>query len=155
MFDRLPHHDVVGLDIDETLINGRYSHELLEWCRTTTSQLHVITFRTNSYGAIRDLQEWGYDMDWFTSLTVMPVDLSIRYDKALYWVRLSTYRQDKAIRRGEITARDLINFRADIQEYREWKGKTCHSRSATVLVDDMAVMVLPGCRKYNVEFLQA
>ncbi|MDR3503100.1 MAG: hypothetical protein P4L79_11040 [Legionella sp.] len=40
-------------------------------------------------------------------------------------------------------------------EFREWKGYIASLKQCTLLVDDLPHMVIAGCDKYNIEFLNA
>lgn len=152
-FERiLEPHAVVGLDCDETLINGPYSHDLLTWCKEhhVDKDLHVITFR--EYAPYRDLANFGYDVNWFT-FHCLPRDISISYRQALPLFHQSSDAIEKKLREGLLTQESWQQCRYAVMAFREWKGSICHAVGASVLVDDLPLAVLPGCRKYGITFV--
>lgn len=155
-------HQIVGLDLDGTLINGKRSAYLKGWCNTyhADKKLHIITFRTD--GFFRqwkdDLLNFGYRAEWFVEVHGIPTNIWSAYSEATRFFKGVENNPRKLERKRMeygLSERDLDDFIAAIRECYEWKGKHCQAIGATVLVDDVPNAVTPGCDKYGIQFIDS
>lgn len=142
--NELDKHASIGLDIDETLIDGAGSEALKEWCRNNFSKkkLHVITFRHSEFldKARHDLEINGYKVHWFASIQGINPDISMKFNE---------------LRgpRGAPVKKFLMPDDPTVQLYRTWKAKRCWELNATALVDDQAENVKLGCDLYGIKLI--
>ena len=135
-FSILDEHDVIGWDFDGTLIEHRKARKMHDYILDHPEKTHIIvTFRSHGMEdrIWRDL--WRENarapgMTAFKDVINMP---------------------DKLYENGYIAQKAVASkIVIPTSEYLEWKGKICHQRGITVLVDDMPSMVIPGCDRYGV-----
>lgn len=43
----------------------------------------------------------------------------------------------------------------DKKKFKLWKGETCYKLNCEVLIDDLEDYVLPGCKKYRIDFFNS
>ena len=132
---RLEKHDVIGLDLDNTLIEGRNSRLLWQFIKEhPEKKFWIITFRTGLlakeqtiWDEIRDFS--GLDSSWFEGIQTVDEQTYLKANI------------NKSI--------------PNINDYIKWKGKTCKELGCTVLVDDMPEMTKYGCDLYSVDFVDS
>lgn len=159
---KLLKHKTIALDFDGTIIMDPKSPLLWPVINDDQRVVSIVTFRygNDAQGLERDLglaTLGQVSMNRFAHVISCPPNLGRLWH---WWVEVRPYANNprKVDRKleamglsGMLTFDDLRN--AD-REIRLWKGKMAHSIGATVLVDDLPDMVLPGCRQYGIEFIE-
>lgn len=118
--------------MDDTLINGPNSELFQQFVRDNPDiEHHIVTFRNKDWAdkIYHELERVGLKQHHFKSLTHIP--------DYIYHAFYSTKDEPYYV------------------EIREWKGYIASINQCTLLVDDLRDMVIDGCIKYNVEFLDA
>jgi len=143
MLDRLSAYPAIGWDFDGTLIDHPHSERIHRFIRGQPQIKHVIlTFRTHGFersifADMRDLYPAAPERSCFARVTNIE-------DKA--WEQ---FRKAELLRlngmRGPLTEWERY--------YIEWKGRMCHQLGLPVLVDDRRTQVIPGCQKYNIDYI--
>lgn len=160
MTKRLDKHQIVGIDIDSTLIGAPTSPLLVDWIKQNhkSKELHVVTFRTDLwYKKIPDdfLKE-DIDINWFASINGLPDFMYNTYvQRNHYYKALNGKRYNKArniLKFYNIAEKDLDNNWNDLIT---WKGLKCFELGATVLIDDDLEKVQVGCTKHNIELIDS
>lgn len=131
------------------MIDGPSSAELQAFVREhPEKKFWIISFRTPRQLETVDaeLRRSGLKRACFQRIIPMPERLLLAFDEDQLRRRVA--------RLPGIESKDAVLFPG---EYRvvHWKGYVCHKIGATVLVDDMPEYVLPGCRDYRIEFINA
>lgn len=122
---RLLEHDVIGLDMDNTLIDaGAYSDALVNFVKQNPNKTyHVITFR--------DLYNWSRD----SSIAELKVKAALEIGEHFEDIHFcDEWKNDDF---------DLPN----------WKGWVSVKLGCTIMIDDRTDWVEPGCKKYDVAFI--
>lgn len=160
MQHKLNQHNVVGLDIDGTLINGPASLLLQNWVLDNFAErdVHLVTFRTGEDLDMvwKDLAEVGLFNNHFKGLHSIPLSIGQTFWKM---TRLVGFRNEmfepkwkRALKHHKVDEADYLNLEHQVQH---WKGKKCAELGATVLVDDLEYFVKPGCDLHGIEFIHA
>lgn len=129
-------YDAIAWDLDGTLIGGDNAPYLraciLAW---PNKRHHAVTFRTGDDWIAHtrfELASLGLGPDVISSISHVP--------DAYY----HAYAQRQVFPDDE---------RVDL--FYKWKGLEAARLGCGVLVDDLAALVLPGCRQYGVAFVDA
>lgn len=144
----LASYKTIAFDLDGTLVDGVASTAIANYIRENGHQSFVIvTFRTLRQTSTLDqeLHAYGLSQDMFKSVATCPVKLDLEFHEAQAFrrsARLPDMRSAKELLPAE-------------QKYLEWKGRACSLLGAGLLVDDLPGLVLPGCRKYGIDFMDA
>jgi hypothetical protein len=157
---KLNAHRGIGVDIDETLINGPCSHLLQRWIHDHHQdvELHLITFRNGDHfnEVESDVKNAGLTLDMFRGVHGIPVhigqpfwDIASRtgireYSEHAKWLRTLNYMKIK------VEDYDLLH-----QNTAMWKGAKCAELGLSALVDDLEHMVALGCNHHKVEWINA
>jgi len=136
-------HPAIGWDFDGTLIDHPNSAWMHRFIHMHPEKEHVIlTFRTHGYERSM-FDEMQHLYPGAPSRTCFARVLNI---ENLAW---------EQVKKTELLRQH--GFRGPFTEweryYMEWKGMTCHRLNIPVLVDDRHALVLPGCRKYSIEYI--
>ncbi len=154
-FGQLEKHNVIAWDMDGTLVDGKYSAHWRRFLSLTPDRTHyVLTFRTGKsrIAGKPDDATWAGDVyDELASYGISPK--LIRGVFGIPSEIFAYYGNDPRYRHDDVHAEDVQKFLLGHQELVEWKGKKANELGATVLIDDMEKMVLPGCQRYGVEFV--
>lgn len=158
-YDILNSHDIVALDIDDTLVAGPKSLELQDWVSKNhdKKEIHLVTFRTgfNFQQVDGTLRWYNVPKEWFKGIHGIPQNVSELYYMARNVKDLLRDRPAKADRVLNYHKLDLDQVDKLILDAKLWKGKKCKEIGATVLVDDLEYMVLPGCEHYGIQFVSS
>lgn len=156
-FSDLDSHTVIAWDMDRTLIGGPKS---LEWRQYLLGRRdavhHVITFRTgpSKIPGREHLQTWVDDVSDQLEAHGVPRD-RIAGVHGIPPHIFAAYGMDPRYRADDVHHPEVQKFLSEQLELREWKGKKAHELGATVLIDDMPDMVLLGCLRYGVRFVNS
>lgn len=157
--EELNKHQIIGLDMDETLIEGPCSYLLREWVKENfiKKELWIITFRTGPYVAQvwGDLAPYRLGREQFAGLKAIPPHLHSDYwliKKGFAYKDSNPGKFERFLAANKLTP-ELAQKKHDALLH--WKGEACASVGATVLVDDLPDMVLPGCIANNIQFINA
>jgi 8-oxo-dGTP pyrophosphatase MutT (NUDIX family) len=137
-------HHAIGWDFDGTLIGHPASPMLHGFIRATPERRHVIvTFRTHELRAAlpRDLAAipGAPPISAFAAVESIPDALWLAFEE-------DRQRREAGALHGPLTAAE--------RAYVEWKGATCRRLGLTVLVDDDAEHVGPGCEAHGVALVR-
>ena len=157
MHEVLDQHDIIAWDMDQTLIDGPNSAFYRSYIASTPNkQHHILTFRNHSWAKDirKELHQSGLDTrNLIKSISNCPdiVHNAFMVDQfnrdhgreldSLFWAN-----------RNNITT---AAFEKHVANFPLWKGKQCHKIGATILVDDKPELVIAGCEKYGIAFLNA
>jgi hypothetical protein len=163
---RLTKHKSIGLDVDGTLVDGSKSLALQKWvlANQENHEFHLITFRTEHdlyrCPAEELFEDYKIPKELWKSVHRCPFQIFYNYQT------LHHHGIIKAIDRGLKPDHPAIQHQLkyiddnvkydilqDIANYRTWKAKVCKDNGCTVLVDDYPPDVTPGCRLYDIEFI--
>ena len=148
-FPGLAAHSVIAWDFDNTLVDHPKSGAIHQYIRGHPEKRHfIVTFRS-----------FGWQDDIWTSLARYPAAPPrdafagvINIDDGRFTPaepqqgpHVDHARLHDALR--TIDERILIT---NVANYIEWKGESCRRCGATVLVDDMRELVVPGCEKHGI-----
>jgi len=129
-------HRSIAWDLDGTLINGVNSRLFIDYINAHPhKEHHVITFRTPDSDKefwLDELASLGVERSLIRSVQCVPNELYIAYAT-----------------RGGFGGKAMYN------EFFLFKGRAAKEIGATVLVDDMPSLVLPGCKAYGIAFIDA
>lgn len=159
--DILDNHLNIGIDIDQTLIDGPHSYFLQDYIRhhQGVKKFHLITFR---YGyefrnIERDLAYRCVDIKLFDTVNGIPEDFGRKYHQLDLTIQ-------KAIKNKQFAKvnRILDYHKVTQEEYDElkirvnrWKGFKCKELACTAMVDDLRAFVEEGCIYHGVEFVDS
>lgn len=154
-------HNGIGIDIDETLINGPSSLALQRWCAENheTHNLHLITFRYNGdfHYIGQDLADANVDINMFRGIHGIPAEASIPFHNMV----MKVGRRDRAKTHAK-WLRGLAHHKIKEEDYLEqeakfamWKGEKCKELGLTVLLDDLESFVKPGCDAHGIVFINS
>jgi hypothetical protein len=149
---RLALHSTLALDMDRTLVDGKNSQHLRNFVHLNhrLKSFFIITFRGHdSSDVLRELRAQGLDPNAIKDVVYCPLDYSV-VELKLASKRMTFIEIREEARKCGIRLDDIERL---YQEYVEWKGKMAAHLGCTVLVDDMPEMVLPGCHKHGVQFI--
>lgn len=163
--DRLFHpllnaHRGLGIDIDETLINGPGSQLLQQWVQDhhTELDLHLITFRNGDhFDQIEDdVKAAGLSLNMFRGIHGIPVHIGQPFWDIASRTGIREYSDPVK------WARKLAYLKVHVDDYNllhtntaMWKGAKCAELGLTALVDDLEHMVTLGCKHHNVEWINS
>jgi hypothetical protein len=128
-------HQNIAFDLDGTLVNGPNSQYFCDYILANPDKnYHLVTFRDQTWAEriYAELASTGLKKINFSTLNSIPQDIYMSYAS-----------------KGNIGGVDLG------MKFVYWKGWISKHLGATVLVDDMEDLVLPGCKKYGVAFINA
>lgn len=142
MFEQLDNHDFIGWDFDGTLIDNDFSEEMHAYIIANPQKTHmIVTFRD---------PDWAEEV--WDDLKQYPGAPTRRYFKGVLAISnklVENFAVDKhSIRTGKPLPRG-------VSDYLEWKGRACSENGLTVLVDDLEDMVIHGCRRYGVHYVDS
>lgn len=124
----LAKHDKIAVDVDDTLLgNSPGKHILWDFISANKNNkiFYLVTFR------IKPCIDEVFD-DLFSETSVVAKDHFA----------------------GLVGIPPKVFFGEDLQTpLVEWKGLTAFKLGCTLLIDDLPDLVLPGCRKYGVDYL--
>lgn len=163
---QLSKHKIIGLDLDQTIINGFTSHKLQKFILDTyhKKEFHIITFRTKNFPHVwPDVSKHSNNLlnkDMFKEAHG-PLTRDMENHDLLSF--LAQYHKEYDIKKLERKVKkDLynrnLNFNEVVKSYEtilEFKGKKAKELGCTVLVDDLDHMVLPGCQAHSIEFIHS
>lgn len=155
-------HKGLGIDIDETLINGPGSFFLQNWVQTYHSELelHLITFRTGKWldQLADDVYRWGIEPHMFKGIHSVPVETA-----GPFWELCQSVgdKRAKNFNRRKFE-RGLVHHKVTEEQYDAmelelalWKGSKCKELGLTALVDDLEHWVVPGCEAHGVTWINS
>lgn len=155
----LDQHKIIGIDIDETLIDGKRSNMLQDWVRANHQdyELHLITFRYGKdFDLIQeDLLRCNVDHNWFKGVHGIPSEIMLPYMQNLQRLtgsRNNPKKYQRTLKFFGLDANEVENTRRAVEH---WKAKKCSELGATLLIDDLETIVAPGCELYGVTFLNS
>lgn len=137
-------HDIIAWDMDGTLVNGPNAAFFRAYILAhPEKQHHIVTFRTGPAQqdfavkfwheeCVYELHHHGVPHGTIRAVHSCPDDL------------YHAYAQSRSFYNPEKT-----------QAFMEWKGMKAAEFGATVLVDDMAALVVEGCTKYGIAYVDA
>lgn len=158
-------HDNIGWDVDETLINGKYSVFWRAYVRSNPEKNHhIITFRgkKDAEEVYKELEkEFLYPLNEsdFVDLHYIPQDICTAFDKLhphliefnhrkLY----PTKKVERILKRDGLTLEDVIDIKESLYN---WKANKCKELGLTVLIDDLEKIVKQGCEINNIKFINS
>jgi hypothetical protein len=149
-------HKNIGVDVDDTLIDGNYNkHQLQRFIMDyyLEKNFYLITFRIGYY-VDNVWADIAYDndqltQDMFKGVWGVPEELSNGARKYVYHLK----NKHRWVRYDDEEMANVERLAGLYQEYREWKGKKCHELGCTILIDDMTNDVIDGCKKYGVKLI--
>lgn len=106
----LKKHQIIGVDLDGTLISGPYHKEIQQWAKETKAQLHVITFRKN----IDDLAEELLKFPSIVAAHTLPRDIAEFSNEYLTWKGLVCHK----IGASALVDDDILAVMAGCQKYK-------------------------------------
>jgi len=155
----LNNHDVIGLDMDDTLMYGYRSHILQDWILKNypLKELWVVTFRTGVYvnTVFDELKGVGLKSHMFKGIKSVPSQLYFKHKEAANAYIIKNQNLKKYYRFLEYKNYTEKDLEKNYNDYLEWKGLACKEIGATILLDDLPDKVLPGCDKYNIDFINS
>lgn len=145
-------HSSIAWDMDHTLVNGPNSAYFLDYIRSHPEKTHnIITFRDNSWAnmILSELAQVGFDArTHISAIYNCPEDIHDSFMvKSNEITEIFQFMQSRSM--------SSENFDKNVQLFPLWKGFKCKNIGATVLIDDMPELVLPGCEKYGIEYVNA
>lgn len=151
----LDQHDVIAWDMDGTLVDGPNAAFFLSYIALTPQKRHhIITFRNRAWADTcwAELRHNGL-VEVKTLIRSVESCPELIHDCFMIRHRLDGAEE----RRRFLDHRELTRdeFETHAEAFREWKGERAMILGCTILVDDMAPFVLPGCTKHAVTFLHA
>lgn len=159
LIEELNNHRIIGLDMDETLIEGPRSFILQQWVKENcvNKELWVITFRTGPYVAQvwPELARFGIQREAFAGMKALPPKIYTDYHlvkKGFVYKDTNPAKFERFLQANNLTLRQAEE---KFNALTHWKGEACASVGATVLVDDLPNMVLPGCQANGVKFIHS
>lgn len=142
--DRLLTYAAIGWDFDGTLIDHSNSERIHEFIRQQVGKRHfILTFRSHGYqNSVFTEMRRSYPLapgpDCFADMLNISDSAWENFDQA--------ERQRRADQiSGPLTPAERY--------YVEWKAMVCHRLGIPVLIDDRREQVLPGCKKYGIDYL--
>lgn len=149
MFAILETHDRIAWDFDGTLVDGPMSHHFCDFIRANPQkEHHIVTFR--DLGMARaipyELEPYGLTVAAFKGIHTCPP----KYWRAFTMASVNPHNWLAAQRAGTLPA-SLSD--PDIGRYLHFKGRKARELGCTVLIDDMADLVVAGCREHGIEFI--
>lgn len=155
----LDNHKIIGLDMDKTLIEGPCSYPLRQWVKENFLQkeIWIITFRTGPYVAQvwNDLAPFQLSREQFAGMKALPPKIYTEYNevkKAFRYKDTNPGKFQRFLAANKWTEEEAIRKHDALLH---WKGEACASVGATVLVDDLPELVLPGCNTNGVTFVHS
>lgn len=125
-------HDVIAWDMDGTLIDGSHSAVFRDYIAARTDKIHhVVTFRTPRRWVeevYEELEGYGVSRDRLAGVHGVPLRLYEAY-----------------VRKDPVLTGEFVR----------WKGLKARKIGASVLIDDMSELVVPGCVEHGIRFLHA
>lgn len=127
-------HHKIAWDIDGTLFEGVNSAFFCAYIMAhPEKEHHLVTFRDQRWAlSAHDDLLGAVDPDFIKAIHACPQRLYHGY-----------------------ATRDPIYGIDAASDFVEWKGMRANQLGCTLLVDDMAALVEPGCTRYGVAFLNA
>lgn len=165
MEDRLSElnkHQIIGWDLDETLINGVNSIAWRKFVHDNPTKHHwIITFRNleQSKSAWEELSSeflYPLNQEHFQGLLFLPDKNRIPYDTLPWTLRKADVTKDptpkdqRSLEIHKLSWED-VRYRQNLSKH--WKAQACNSVNATVLVDDLQDVVEEGCLLHGVKFV--
>ena len=154
----LDHHDAIAWDMDGTLIDGPNASVFRRYIKANQHKRHlIVTFRDPHWAqeVYSELFPYGVLEHHIHGVSACPQEFYRAYTDARFdaaeWVRHApkSYDEARALCRGP-----LRNFE-HANAYLHWKGEEAKRLGCTVLVDDMEHLVIAGCTKHGVAFVDA
>lgn len=140
-FECLDKHDIIGWDIDGTLVGHVRARMMYKYILAHPEKKHyLVTFRSG----FMNNNPWP-EMVW-DDLIRADSGLFREHFVALVHMTTEEYDENCSGRNGNIYA-------GPTDFYKEWKGMHCNLHGITVLVDDNAEHVLSGCKKYGIAYV--
>lgn len=155
-------HKGVGIDIDQTLINGPASHLLQNWVMEFYQEIdmHLITFRTGKWleQLEQDVYVWGIKPEMFKGVHSVPLETA-----GPFWDMVNKIGDKRAPNfNRKKWERGLKHHKRTEEEYdylelnlAMWKGSKCKELGLTALVDDLEHWVVPGCTTHGVIWINS
>ena len=139
----LDSHQIIAWDMDGTLVDGPNAAFFRKYILANPQkEHHIVTFRTGpsqagleqtwAQDAIDELESYGVPRGTIKAVHSVPDNL------------FAAYANSRTLLVGE-----------ELDQFMCWKGKTAKSFGATVLVDDMEMMVIKGCDLHDVDFVHS
>lgn len=159
--DILDNHLNIGIDIDQTLIDGPHSYFLQDYIRhyQGVKKFHLITFR---YGyefknIERDLSYRSVDINLFETINGIPEGWGKKYHLMSLAIRNALNNKnlkkvDRILSYHKMTNEEFMDLKIRVDR---WKGFRCKELNCTAMVDDLRDFVEPGCIHYGVDFVDS
>lgn len=136
-------HSVIAWDMDGTLIDGTYSAFFREYILAHPEKTHyIVTFRTGK--ARQFATEWWRD----------ECDFELHHHGVPHGTIKAIYGVPDHLYHAYAQMRSFFNPDR-VQEFLEWKGLKASELGASLLVDDMEQLVVSGCDRYGVDFVNS
>jgi hypothetical protein len=155
-------HAGIGIDIDQTLINGPGSQFLQNWVMEFHDkvELHLITFRTGIWfdQLSDDVFRWGIEPHMFKGVHGIPTHIA-----SPFWDLCKKVgdKSSKTFNRKKFE-RGLLHHKVTEEDYdllqlnlAMWKGAKCKELGLTALIDDIEHWVVPGCIAHDVAWIDS
>ena len=148
----LDKHSIIAWDMDNTLINGPNSDYFRDYIlRHPEKSHHIITFRNKTWADMiwGELGRIGFDArTHISAIHNCPEDIHDSF--------MVTGSGNIAILNFMHSRRmEMQDFERNITAFPLWKGFKCKQIGASIIIDDMPDFVIPGCSKYDIEFVNA
>lgn len=135
-FRELDKHQSCGWDFDGTIYDHPKSELMHAYIKAHPEKRHVIvTFRSHG---------WQNDV-WENLYSTYPDAPEKGCFEGIVNIDDEIYAKFHDASRGPV-----LLMGDDIRAYTEWKGQKCAELGLTVLIDDMTMMVVDGCKKHNI-----
>lgn len=143
-------HTRIGLDLDDTLLNGPASIFLANYVNDhPEKKFFLVTHRTPSelHTVPYELLDIGLNINQFEKLLSTSELMRIRF-------RLARQERDSlrlpSIYTGNVSEDEMTKEELN---FVYWKGYVCKRMGITILVDDATPIVKPGTDRYNIKYI--
>lgn len=155
-------HKGIGIDIDQTLINGPASLFLQNWVQTYHCEidLHLVTFRTGRWldQLPDDVFQFGIQPHMFKGIHSVPVETA-----GPFWDLVQLVGDKRAPNLNQAKWLRSLAYHGSSEELYDsmeatlalWKGTKCKELGLTALIDDLEHWVVPGCTLHGVTWIDA
>jgi len=148
----LKKHSVIAWDMDQTLVNGPNSEYFQDYIRRHPEKSHhIVTFRNKNWAdtIFGELENIGFDAyKHISAVHSCPEDIHDSY--------MAKNSGGMVMHRFMLSrSMSLEQFNKNVSAFPIWKGFQCKKIGATIIIDDMPTFVVPGCAKYDIEFINA
>ena len=158
----LKQHDIIGWDIDRTLIAGPNSELFREYVkRHPEKQHHLITFRSSQH----DLDNMKYDLcfsdfsiDLFSGIHCVPADVGrsmYSYDPVHLSLACHPDISDETFFRNTSMRNNRQEMVRNLIAFNNFKPLKCREIGSGVLIDDMVRTLKDPCERHGVTLIDS